>query len=87
MTNIADKLVSYAVANNSTLAQKFFSDKRKVFNTEILDNHVYVNLPKSYLIVLLLKKNSLKSVSSLTCIVIVAKHSMFVSICQMCKVS
>jgi hypothetical protein len=46
MTNIADKLVSYAVANNSTLAQKFFSDKRKVFNTEILDNHVYVNLPK-----------------------------------------
>lgn len=46
MTNIADKLVAYAVANNSTLAQKFFSDKRKVFNTQILDNHVYINLPK-----------------------------------------
>lgn len=46
MTNIADKLVAYAVANKSTLAQKFFRDKRKTFNTEILDNHVYVNLPK-----------------------------------------
>ena len=46
MTNVADKLVAYAQSKNSTLAQKFFSDKRKVFNTELLDNHVYVNLPK-----------------------------------------
>ena len=46
MTNIADKLVAYAQSKNSPVAQKFFSDNRKVYDTKTLDNHVYVSLPK-----------------------------------------
>jgi hypothetical protein len=47
MSTIADRLVAFATKQKSQLAVKFFSDKRRVYDTDTLDNHVYVNLPKN----------------------------------------
>ena len=48
MSAIADKLIAYATTQKSELAVKFFSDKRRSYDTDTLDNLVYVNLPKAF---------------------------------------